>query len=75
MLESLLFDFADGGIGGMALFALASGLSVVFFFPGSVVMTGGLTAPLPLPPGGWVQARLDLADGLVVEVRVERRDP
>jgi uncharacterized membrane protein YdjX (TVP38/TMEM64 family) len=38
---SFLGSFLEGGqgIGGMALFALASGLSVVFFFPGSVVMT------------------------------------
>ncbi len=39
MIESFLFDFGGGGIGGMALFAFVSGLSVVFFFPGSVVMT------------------------------------
>jgi uncharacterized membrane protein YdjX (TVP38/TMEM64 family) len=39
MLEPFLFDFAGRGVGGMALFALVSGLSVVFFFPGSVVMT------------------------------------
>jgi len=39
MLESSLFEIAGQGTLGMAVFALASGLSVVFFFPGSVVMT------------------------------------
>lgn len=39
MLDPSFFDSAGQGIGGMALFALVSGVSVVFFFPGSVVMT------------------------------------
>ncbi len=42
---------------------------------GSVVLTGGLTAPLPLPPGGWADARLELEDGRIVEVHVDRSDP
>ena len=39
MLDLFFFESAGQGISGMALFALASGVSVVFLFPGSVVMT------------------------------------
>jgi uncharacterized membrane protein YdjX (TVP38/TMEM64 family) len=39
MLEIFLSQLAGWGFGGMALFALVSGLAVVFFFPGSVAMT------------------------------------
>jgi uncharacterized membrane protein YdjX (TVP38/TMEM64 family) len=39
VLDPSLFALVGQGVGGMALFAVASGLSVVFFFPGSVVMT------------------------------------
>lgn len=39
MLDPSFLGFAGQGIAGMILFALASGLSVVFFFPGSVLMT------------------------------------
>jgi uncharacterized membrane protein YdjX (TVP38/TMEM64 family) len=39
MLDPSFFGSAGQGIGGMVLFALASGVSVVFFFPGSVFMT------------------------------------
>lgn len=39
MIDLSFLGIAGQGIGGMILFALASGLSVVFFFPGSVLMT------------------------------------
>jgi uncharacterized membrane protein YdjX (TVP38/TMEM64 family) len=39
MPDLATFLAADPGIGGMALFALGGGLAVVFFFPGSVIMT------------------------------------
>jgi uncharacterized membrane protein YdjX (TVP38/TMEM64 family) len=39
MLDLSFLGSAGQGIGGMVLFALAGGLSVVFFFPGSVLMT------------------------------------
>jgi uncharacterized membrane protein YdjX (TVP38/TMEM64 family) len=39
MLDALLQWSAGQGVPGMALYALASGVSVVFFFPGSIVMT------------------------------------
>lgn len=39
MIDPSFLGMAGQGIGGMVLFALASGLSVVFFFPGSVLMT------------------------------------
>ena len=39
MLDPSFLGIAGQGIGGMILFALAGGLSVVFFFPGSVLMT------------------------------------
>jgi len=39
MLDPSFLGFAGQGIAGMILFALAGGLSVVFFFPGSVLMT------------------------------------
>ncbi|MGH9324779.1 MAG: TVP38/TMEM64 family protein [Vicinamibacteria bacterium] len=38
-LDQLGFWTAGQGLLGMALFALASGLSVVFFLPGSILMT------------------------------------
>lgn len=40
---------------------------------GDIVLTGGLTAPLNLEPGGWIMARFD-APGWSTEVRVERRE-
>lgn len=40
---------------------------------GDVVLTGGLTAPLDLEPGGWIDARFE-APGWSTEVRVERRE-
>jgi uncharacterized membrane protein YdjX (TVP38/TMEM64 family) len=39
MIDPFIFGLTEQGLGGMVLFALAGGLSVVFFFPGSVVMT------------------------------------
>ncbi len=39
MLHPSFFQGAGQGVVGMALFALAGGVSVVFFFPGSVLMT------------------------------------
>ena len=63
----------DPPIGQDAVDALAAELRMPRLPAGSVVLTGGLTAPLALPPDGWAQARLDLEDGRVVEVRVERR--
>lgn len=64
----------DPPAGQEAVDALAAELGMSCLPVGSVVLTGGLTAPLPLPLGGWAHARIDLSDGLVVEVRVERSD-
>ena len=79
MLEGFLSGFAGQGIGGMVLFALASGVSVVFFFPGSVVMTGagaafGLTRGfLTAQAGATLGAGLAfLVSRYVARRRVER---
>jgi 2-keto-4-pentenoate hydratase len=40
---------------------------------GCVVLTGGLLAPVPLVPGGWVRARFSAAGRADVTVEVERR--
>jgi uncharacterized membrane protein YdjX (TVP38/TMEM64 family) len=57
VLDPSFLGIAGQGIGGMILFALASGLSVVFFFPGSVLMTAagaafGLTRGFLTAQGG-----------------------
>ncbi len=39
MLDAFLQWSAGQGVSGMALYALVSGVSVVFFFPGSILMT------------------------------------
>ncbi len=39
MLDAFLQWSAGQGVPGMALYAVVSGVSVVFFFPGSIVMT------------------------------------
>lgn len=57
-----------------AVDGLATELGLPRLPAGSVVLTGGLSAPLVLPPNGWAQARLELADGRIVCVRVERSD-
>jgi uncharacterized membrane protein YdjX (TVP38/TMEM64 family) len=79
MLEGFLSGFAGQGIGGMVFFALASGVSVVFFFPGSVVMTGagaafGLTRGfLTAQAGATLGAGLAfLVSRYVARRRVER---
>jgi uncharacterized membrane protein YdjX (TVP38/TMEM64 family) len=79
MLETFLTDFAGWGVGGMALFALVSGFSVVFFFPGSVVMTAagaafGLTRGfLTAQAGATLGAGLAfLVSRYVARRRVER---
>jgi len=64
----------DPPTGQEAVDGLAAELGLPRLPVGSVVLTGGLTPPLPLPPEGWAQAQLDLEDGRIVEVRVERRD-
>lgn len=79
MLDPSFFQTAGQGFGGMALFALASGLSVVFFFPGSVVMTAagavfGLTRGfLTAQVGATIGAGLAfLVSRYVARRRVER---
>lgn len=39
--------------------------------PGDVVLTGGLAAPIDLPPGGWIEAEFRHED-VVESVRVQR---
>jgi uncharacterized membrane protein YdjX (TVP38/TMEM64 family) len=79
VLDPSFFQTAGQGFGGMALFALASGLSVVFFFPGSVVMTAagavfGLTRGfLTAQVGATIGAGLAfLVSRYVARRRVER---
>jgi hypothetical protein len=64
----------DPPTGQDAIDGLAKELCLPRLPSGSVVLTGGLTAPLALPPGGWAHARLDLEDGRIVEVHVERSE-
>lgn len=62
----------DPPVGQDAIDALAAELEMPRLPSGSVVLTGGLTAPLALPVDGWAQATVELDDGRVVEVRVDR---
>lgn len=68
-------SMVDPPFGQDAVDALAAELRMPRLPAGSVILTGGLTAPLALPPGGWAHARLDLEDGRTVEVHVERSEP
>lgn len=64
----------DPPVGQDAVDALAAELEMPRLPSGSVVLTGGLTAPLALPAEGWARASVELEDGRVVEVRVDRSD-
>jgi len=79
MLDPSFFESAGQGIRGMVLFALASGVSVVFLFPGSVLMTAagaafGLTRGfLTAQAGATLGAGLAfLVSRYVARRRVER---
>jgi uncharacterized membrane protein YdjX (TVP38/TMEM64 family) len=79
MLEALLQETASQGVSGMALYALLSGVSVVFLFPGSIFMTAagaafGLARGfLVAQSAGWLGAMLAfLVSRYLARPRVER---